>query len=133
MYPLLQALVDCGWLRSDTTGSLYGIGIRDLHTGASYLDSDPHVRVARPYLYEASEALGETIHLARLDDANVVYLATRESHAYPRWPLRVARSERLPGPGRASARSVGTCGVLGTQVRARPPRMRSGHRRAAPG
>ncbi|WP_326688333.1 MULTISPECIES: IclR family transcriptional regulator [unclassified Streptomyces] len=94
MYALLQTLIDRGWVRTDATGSLYGIGIRALLTGTSYLDSDPRVRVARPYMDEASDALGETIHLARLDGGDVVYLATRESHEYLRPFSRVGR--RLP-------------------------------------
>ncbi|RAJ70046.1 IclR family transcriptional regulator [Streptomyces sp. Amel2xB2] len=94
MYALLQTLVERGWVRTDATGSLYGIGIRALLTGTSYLDGDPRVRAARPYLAEASQTLGETIHLARLDRADVVYLATRESHEYPRTLSRVGR--RLP-------------------------------------
>lgn len=94
MYALLQTLVDWGWVRTDASKSLYGIGIRALLTGTNYLDSDPRVRAARPFLEEASEALGETIHLARLDGPNVVYLATRESHEYLRPLNRVGR--RLP-------------------------------------
>ncbi|MFI1334979.1 IclR family transcriptional regulator [Streptomyces sp. NPDC020845] len=94
MYALLQTLIDRGWVRTDATGSLYGIGIRALLTGTNYLDSDPHVRTARPYLDEASDALGETIHFARLDGGDVVYLATRESHEYLRSFSRVGR--RLP-------------------------------------
>jgi DNA-binding IclR family transcriptional regulator len=94
MYALLQTLASRGWVRTDVTGSLYGIGIRALLTGTGYLDSDPRVRAVRPYLDEASEALGETIHLARLDGADVVYLATRESHEYLRTISRVGR--RLP-------------------------------------
>ncbi|MFJ9961568.1 IclR family transcriptional regulator [Streptomyces avermitilis] len=94
MYALLQTLVTRGWVRTDVTGSLYGIGIHALLTGTSYLDSDPRVRVVRPYLDEASEALGETIHLGRLDGTDVAYLATRESHEYLRTISRVGR--RLP-------------------------------------
>ncbi|MEU9186583.1 IclR family transcriptional regulator [Streptomyces sp. NPDC048484] len=104
MYQLLQTLIDCGWVRSDTTGSLYGIGIRALHTGTSYLDSDPHVQVVRPYLDEASDALGETIHLARLDGPNVVYLATRESHEYLRTISRVGR--RVPAHAGALGKAL---------------------------
>nr|WP_030882674.1 IclR family transcriptional regulator [Streptomyces sp. NRRL B-24051] len=104
MYQLLRTLVDCGWVRTDTTGSLYGIGIRALHTGTSYLDSDPHVRAARPYLDEASDALGETIHLARLDGSNVVYLATRESHEYLRTISRVGR--RIPAHAGALGKAL---------------------------
>lgn len=94
MYALLQTLIARGWVRTDVTGSLYGIGIHALLTGTSYLDTDPHVRTARPYLDEASEALGETIHLGRLDGFDVAYLATRESHEYLRTISRVGR--RLP-------------------------------------
>ncbi|MEU3334530.1 IclR family transcriptional regulator [Streptomyces sp. NPDC002144] len=94
MYALLQTLIGRGWVRTDITGSLYGIGIHALLTGTSYLDSDPRVRVVRPYLDEASEALGETIHLGRLDGRDVAYLATRESHEYLRTISRVGR--RLP-------------------------------------
>nr|WBO77921.1 IclR family transcriptional regulator [Streptomyces sp. SBE_14.2] len=94
MYALLQTLVSRGWVRTDVTGSLYGIGIHALLTGTSYLDSDPRVRLVRPYLDEASEALGETVHLGRLDGRDVAYLATRESHEYLRTISRVGR--RLP-------------------------------------
>ncbi|MFI5679219.1 IclR family transcriptional regulator [Streptomyces cellulosae] len=94
MYALLQTLISRGWVRTDVTGSLYGIGIHALLTGTSYLDSDPRVRVVRPYLDEASESLGETIHMGRLDGRGVAYLATRESHEYLRTISRVGR--RLP-------------------------------------
>ncbi|GHH93696.1 IclR family transcriptional regulator [Streptomyces capillispiralis] len=94
MYALLQTLIGRGWVRTDVTGSLYGIGIHALLTGTSYLDSDPRVRIVRPYLDEASDALGETIHMGRLDGHDVAYLATRESHEYLRTISRVGR--RLP-------------------------------------
>lgn len=104
MYALLQTLIDHGWVRTDATGSLYGIGIHALLAGTSYLDTDPRVRAARPYLDEASEALGETIHLARLDGADIVYLATRESHAYLRTISRVGR--RLPAHASALGKAL---------------------------
>ncbi len=94
MYALLQTLITRGWVRTDATGSLYGIGIHALLTGTSYLDSDPRVRAVRPFLDEASQAVGETLHLGRLDGMRVVYLATRESHEYLRTISRVGR--RLP-------------------------------------
>jgi DNA-binding IclR family transcriptional regulator len=104
MYALLQTLIGRGWVRTDTTGSLYGIGIRALLTGTGYLDSDPRVRAVRPYLDEASEALGETIHLARLDGMDVAYLATRESHEYLRTISRVGR--RLPAHAGALGKAL---------------------------
>ncbi|MFG2953039.1 IclR family transcriptional regulator [Streptomyces sp. NPDC048291] len=104
MYALLQTLITRGWVRTDTTGSLYGVGIRTLLTGTGYLDSDPRVRLVRPYLDEASEALGETIHLARLDGPDVAYLATRESHEYLRTISRVGR--RLPAHAGALGKAL---------------------------
>ncbi|CAL9273932.1 Transcriptional repressor IclR [Streptomyces sp. SudanB5_2050] len=104
MYALLQTLISRGWVRTDVTGSLYGIGIHALLTGTSYLDSDPRVRVVRPYLDEASEALGETIHLGRLDGYDVAYLATRESHEYLRTISRVGR--RLPAHAGALGKAL---------------------------
>ncbi|MEU2619917.1 IclR family transcriptional regulator [Streptomyces sp. NPDC007157] len=104
MYALLQTLITRGWVRTDTTGSLYGVGIRTLLTGTTYLDSDPRVRLVRPYLDEASQKLGETIHLARLDGPNVAYLATRESHEYLRTISRVGR--RLPAHAGALGKAL---------------------------
>jgi DNA-binding IclR family transcriptional regulator len=104
MYALLQTLVECGWVRTDATGSLYSVGIRALLTGTSYLDSDLRVRAVRPYLDEASDALGETIHLARLDGSDVVYLATRESHEYLRTISRVGR--RVPAHAGALGKAL---------------------------
>lgn len=104
MYALLQTLINRGWVRTDATGSLYGIGIRALLTGTSYLDSDPRVRIVRPYLDEASDALGETIHMGRLDGTDVAYLATRESHEYLRTISRVGR--RLPAHAGALGKAL---------------------------
>ncbi|MFF0003833.1 IclR family transcriptional regulator [Streptomyces tibetensis] len=104
MYALLQTLISRGWVRTDITGSLYGIGIHALLTGTSYLDSDPRVRAVRPYLDEASEALGETIHMGRLDGRDVAYLATRESHEYLRTISRVGR--RLPAHAGALGKAL---------------------------
>ena len=104
MYALLQTLISRGWVRTDITGSLYGIGIHALLTGTTYLDSDPRVRLVRPYLDEASDALGETIHLGRLDGPDVAYLATRESHEYLRTISRVGR--RLPAHAGALGKAL---------------------------
>lgn len=104
MYALLQTLVGRGWVRTDVTGSLYGIGIHALLTGTGYLDSDPRVRLVRPFLDEASESLGETIHLGRLDGRGVAYLATRESHEYRRTLSRVGR--RLPAHAGALGKAL---------------------------
>ncbi|GAB3212811.1 IclR family transcriptional regulator [Marinactinospora thermotolerans] len=94
LYALLQTLVHRGWVRTDPTGSLYSIGIRALLAGTAYIDADPRLALVRPHLDALSERLGETLHFARLDGPDVVYLATRESRHYLRPFSRVGR--RLP-------------------------------------
>ncbi|RCV48829.1 helix-turn-helix domain-containing protein, partial [Marinitenerispora sediminis] len=74
LYALLQTLVGRGWVRTDTTGSLYAIGIRALLAGTGYIDADPRLALVLPHLDALAEKLGETLHFARLDGADVVYL-----------------------------------------------------------
>lgn len=110
LYALLQTLVDRGWVRCDETGSLYQIGIRALLAGTSYLDYEPRLLTVRPILESVAHELGETIHFARLDRADIVYLFTRESRHYLRRLSRVGR--RLPAH----------CTAMGKALLAEQPR-----------
>ncbi|NSC20979.1 IclR family transcriptional regulator [Streptomyces albus subsp. chlorinus] len=94
LYMLLRTLVELGWVETDSTGTRYGIGVRALLVGTSYIDGDEVVAAAGPALDRLSEDTTETIHLARLDGTDVVYLATRQSQHYLRPFARVGR--RLP-------------------------------------
>jgi DNA-binding IclR family transcriptional regulator len=93
-HALLRTLVDEGWVRSDASGTQYGIGVRALLVGTSYLDSDPYLPVIAPFLDDLRRDLDETFHIGRLDGTDVVYLATRESRQYVRTTNKVGR--RLP-------------------------------------
>ncbi|MEU9029211.1 IclR family transcriptional regulator [Streptomyces sp. NPDC048383] len=94
LYMLLRTLVSLGWVETDATGTRYGIGVRALLVGSSYIDGDEVVAAARPSLDRLSDDTTETIHLARMDGTSVVYLATRQSQHYLRPFTRVGR--RLP-------------------------------------
>ncbi|GLY13709.1 IclR family transcriptional regulator [Kineosporia sp. NBRC 101677] len=94
LHALLRTLAKHGWVRADSTGTLYGIGIRALLAGTSYLDTDPYLPLVAPVLDELREQLDETFHFGRLDGQDVVYLATRESSQYLRPYSRIGR--RLP-------------------------------------
>ncbi|MDH6121085.1 IclR family transcriptional regulator [Kitasatospora sp. GAS204B] len=94
LYMLLRTLVELGWVETDLTGTRYGIGVRALLVGTSYIDGDEVVSAARPVLDKLAADTTETIHLARLDGSDVVYLATRQSQHYLRPFTRVGR--RLP-------------------------------------
>jgi DNA-binding IclR family transcriptional regulator len=86
------------------SGTLYGIGIRALMAGTSYLDADPYLRLVQPSLDYAKEQLNETIHFGRLDNTDIVYLATRESSQYLRPYSRVGR--RLPASATAMGKAL---------------------------
>lgn len=94
LHALLRTLVSYGWVRADSTGTLYGIGIRALLAGTTYLDTDPYLPLVTPFLDDLREQMDETFHYGRLDGLDVVYLATRESSQYLRPYSRVGR--RLP-------------------------------------
>jgi DNA-binding IclR family transcriptional regulator len=94
VYALIRTLEKSGWVRPDETGQRYSIGIRALLAGTTYLDTDPVLRIVQPHISELSAQLDETIHFARLEGPDVVYLATRESSQYLRPFSRVGR--RLP-------------------------------------
>jgi DNA-binding IclR family transcriptional regulator len=103
-HALLRTLMAQGWVRADDSGTLYGIGIRALLVGTSYLDSDPYLPMITPFLDELRHGLDETFHVGRLDDSDVVYLATRESRGYQRTASRVGR--RLPAYATALGKAL---------------------------
>ncbi|WP_433270332.1 IclR family transcriptional regulator [Actinosynnema sp. CS-041913] len=94
LYMLLRTLVARGWVELDATRGTYGIGVRALLVGTSYLDHDPVVKVAIRVMEQVRREVDETVHLARLDGSDVVYLASRESEHHLRVVSRVGR--RLP-------------------------------------
>ena len=103
-HALLRTLVTQGWVRCDPSGTWYGIGIRALLVGTSYLDSDPYLPLITPFLDDLRNDLDETFHLGRLDGTDIVYLATRESKQYTRTANRVGR--RLPAYATALGKSL---------------------------
>lgn len=94
LYMLLQTLAARGWLACDARLGTYGIGVRALLVGTSYLDHDRVVEAAAGVMNELRAELDETVHLARLDGGEVVYLASRESQHHLRVVSRVGR--RVP-------------------------------------
>lgn len=103
-HALLRTLMAQGWVRTDDTGTLYGIGIRALLVGTSYLDGDPYLPMITPFLDDLRREFDETFHVGRLDGTDVVYLATRESRQYQRATNRVGR--RLPAHATALGKAL---------------------------
>ncbi|MCT9932861.1 IclR family transcriptional regulator [Planotetraspora sp. A-T 1434] len=104
LYMLLQTLLGRGWVEADPSGLAYGIGVRALLVGTSYLDRDPVVRAAAVVLEHVRAETNETVHLARLDGTDMVYLASRESEHHLRFTSRVGR--RQPAYATALGRAI---------------------------
>ncbi|GAA3369802.1 IclR family transcriptional regulator [Streptomyces sannanensis] len=104
LYMLLRTLVELGWVETDATGTRYGIGVRALLVGTSYIDGDEVVAAARPTLDRLSDDTTESVHLARLDGTDVVCLATRRSQHHLRPFTRVGR--RLPAHSTALGKAL---------------------------
>jgi DNA-binding IclR family transcriptional regulator len=94
LHGILRTMERRGWLETDATGTLYSLGLRALFTGTAYVDGDDIVTLTRSILDILAERTGETVHLGRLEAADVIYLAKRESiHALR---LYSAVGRRLP-------------------------------------
>ena len=94
----LQTLVECGWAVQDAESSAYRAGLRLFELGA-LVDASADLKTRlHPVLARLAEACGETIHLAVLDGAEIVYLDKFDS------PLPVAAYSRIGG--RAPAHCV---------------------------
>lgn len=116
VHQLLRTLVGRGWLAHSETGNVYSVGVRALFLGLNVLEHDPIVSAVKPQLAYLQAQLGETIHLARLDDARVVYLVSRESEHQLRTVSRAGQSL----PAHATALGKAALSTLGdSDVRAR--------------
>ncbi len=104
LHALLRTLVDAGWVECDQTGTLYGMGLRALLVGMAYIDGDEMVALAGSTLTWLAQESTETIHLARLDRSDVVYLATRDSRHELRVISRVGH--RLPAHATALGKAL---------------------------
>ena len=85
----LQTLVECGWAVQDPASSSYRASLRLFELGALVGDATDVKALVRPWLAALAQASGETIHLATLDGAEIVYLDKFDS------PLPVAAYSRI--------------------------------------
>lgn len=104
LHGLLRTLERRGWVEADASDQRFGLGVRALLIGDSYVNTDVSVLRAQPAMDMLSERSGETVHLGRLDGSNIVYLAKRESIH----PLRLysAVGRRLPAHATALGKAL---------------------------
>lgn len=79
LYRLLQTLVGQGMLSFDPDRSCYALGLRLVRLAHAAWQQSSLAPIARPYLDRLSAEVGETVHLAQLDHAQVLYVDKRNA------------------------------------------------------
>lgn len=104
LHGLLRTLSDSGWLEAEPGTARYRLGLRALLCGTAYLDRDAAMPYATETLETIRERTGMTVHYARRDGAEVVYLETRESRRSTHLVSRVGR--KLPAHATALGKAL---------------------------
>ncbi|WFE75637.1 IclR family transcriptional regulator [Roseinatronobacter sp. S2] len=94
LYRLLQTLVSQGMLAFDPDRSCYTMGIRLVRLAHVAWAQSSLAPIARPHLDRLSAQVGETVHLAQLDHAQVLYVDKRNA----RMPIQMYSQAGKVGP-----------------------------------
>ncbi len=94
IHRILDTLRYWGYVEQDPVTQRYQLGLKVLELGTAKLQGMELVKEAAPYLKELRERSNETVHLAVLEEGEVLYLAKEESFQSIRMVSRVGR--RLP-------------------------------------
>jgi len=79
IHRILDTLKHWGYVEQDPNTQKYQLGLKLLELGMAKLHQIDLVREATPYLKELVNYCNETVHLGILDNAEVLYLAKKES------------------------------------------------------
>ena len=79
LYRLLQTLTQQGMLRHDPEGGHYSLGLRLVRLAHSAWATATLAPIARPWLDRLAQETGETVHLAQLDQGQVLYIDKRHA------------------------------------------------------
>ncbi|MGB8812211.1 MAG: IclR family transcriptional regulator [Paracoccaceae bacterium] len=79
LYRFLQTLTHQGMLAYDADRQLYSLGVRLVRLAHAAWQQSSLAPIARPWLDKLSADLGETIHLAQLDQGQVLYVDKRNA------------------------------------------------------
>lgn len=79
LYRLIQTLTHQGMLSFDPDRQTYALGVRLVRLAHAAWATSSLAPIARPYLDELSAETGETIHLAQMDNGQVLYVDKRNA------------------------------------------------------
>lgn len=80
LYRLVQTLTSQGMLTQDCDLGTYSLGLRLVRLAHTAWQQSSIAPLARPHLEHLSFVVGETVHLAQLDNAHVLYLDKLNAH-----------------------------------------------------
>ncbi len=79
LYRLVRTLTDQSLLTFDADRQTYALGVRLVRLAHAAWQQSSLAPIARPFLDRLSADLGETVHLAQLDNAQVLYVDKRNA------------------------------------------------------
>ena len=79
LYRLIQTLTNQGMLTYDADRQTYALGVRLVRLAHAAWATSSLAPIARPYLDELAAETGETIHLAQMDNGQVLYVDKRNA------------------------------------------------------
>ncbi|MEP2704151.1 MAG: IclR family transcriptional regulator [Roseibium sp.] len=79
LYRLLQTLVNQGMLAYDDRQQTYSLGIRLVRLAHTAWRQSSIAPIARPIVVSLAETVGETVHLAQMDNGQVLYVDKRNA------------------------------------------------------
>lgn len=79
IHRLLDTLKYGGYVEQDSSTQKYQLGLKLIELGMARLNQIDLVKESKPFLKELSKKINETVHLAILEDTEVLYLAKEES------------------------------------------------------
>jgi DNA-binding IclR family transcriptional regulator len=94
LFRFLQTLVSQGMLALDPETSTYALGVRLVRLAHAAWKQSSLAPVARPLIDALSAEMGETVHLAQLDGAHVLYVDKRNA----RVPIEMFSQAGKVGP-----------------------------------
>ncbi len=103
VYRFLASLINLGFVYQDPQTEKYGLTLKLFEIGMSVLERLELWREAEPVVKEIARVTGETVHLATLDENDLVYLGKVESMR----TLRVSMMSRVGRSAPAYCTGVG--------------------------
>ena len=94
LFRFLQTLTSQGMLAHDPDTGCYSLGVRLVRLAHAAWNQSSLAPIARPFVDALAEEVGETIHLAQLDGAHVLYVDKRNA----RVPIEMFAQAGKVGP-----------------------------------